>query len=343
MVVLVGCTFAMLSLFQGAAVPVLLAVALAYALNPVVSWLTEKNLKRTWATTLVFTVLSLFLFAWVLYLIPALKQESQKVPAFLEKAAVQLVPWLEARLGVSVPEYLHQRTEEMGSEAASLAQSIGPTMARWASAFASNTARWIAALLGLLVVPVLGFFFLMDYPEILQKGRLLLPRRYEALLVSRFSQVDEVLSAFVRGQLSVGLILSVWYSIGLSVALVDMAIVIGFLAGFGNMVPYLGTAVGLVFASLGTILNWQGPWQLAVVLLTFVLGQVAEGTVITPRVVGEQVGLPPVVVIIAILAFGELFGFVGILLAVPASAVLKVVGSVVLERYRKMSLYTGGA
>lgn len=157
----------------------------------------------------------------------------------------------------------------------------------------------------------------------------------------RFAEVDEVLSAFVRGQLIVGGVLSVIYAAGLSAARIDMAIVIGVIAGFGNMVPYLGTGVGIVLSLVGLMLSWQGPWQLAAVAATFVIGQMLEGFVITPRIVGEKVGLAPVAIILAILAFGELFGFVGILLAVPVAAILKVVLSVVVERYRRTRLYTG--
>jgi predicted PurR-regulated permease PerM len=209
------------------------------------------------------------------------------------------------------------------------------------ASFAGNTARIVATLLGLLVVPVLGFFFLQDYPQLVGRVKGLVPRRAVGLVSRRFAEVDEVLAAFVRGQLTVGAILSVLYSTGLGVARVDMAIVIGVLTGFGNMVPYLGTALGLLLAGLGLMLSWQGPWQLAVVAGTFLVGQLAEGLFITPRVVGDKVGLSSVSVIIAILAFGELFGFTGILLAVPTTAILKVVLQVVVARYQRMALYTG--
>jgi predicted PurR-regulated permease PerM len=141
----------------------------------------------------------------------------------------------------------------------------------------------------------------------------------------------------------VGAVLSVLYSIGLSIAGIDMAIVIGLVAGFGNMVPYVGTATGVVLALVSVVLNWQGPWQVAVILITFGGAQALEGLVIGPRIVGGKVGLPPVAVIIAVLAFGELFGFLGVLLAVPTSAILKVVLNVVIQRYRRTRAYTGEA
>lgn len=343
MVLLLGLVFVALMLFQGVGIPLLLALATAYTLNPVVTWLARGRMTRTLATACVFVALILLLGAFVLYLIPELRAQAEKLPLFLKDAAVRVLPWVEERFGISVPQLLRERTAELGHEAAAMLQSAGPTAAKVLAAFAGNTARAVATVLGLLVVPVLGFFFLQDYPRVLELAKGLLPRPSVALVCRRFAEVDEVLSAFVRGQLTVGAILSVLYSIGLSVARIDMAIVIGTIAGFGNMVPYLGTGLGGLLALVGVVLSWQGPWQIVVVLATFVLAQMAEGLVITPRVVGEKVGLAPVAVIIAILAFGELFGFVGILLAVPSSAVLKVVLKVVIERYRRMPVYTGEA
>jgi predicted PurR-regulated permease PerM len=333
--------FALLSVFGGVAVPVLLALGMAYVLNPLVSALERRGLNRSLGTTTVFTGCVLLLVGAVLYLIPVFREEAAKLPDFFVRASGQVVPQVESLLGRPLPDLLRQRMEELGTRASELLQSAGPTAARLLASFAGNTARFVATLLGLLVVPVLGFFFLQDYPHLVGLVKGLVPRRAVGLVSQRFSEVDDVLSAFVRGQLTVGAILSVLYSTGLWFAGIDMALVIGVIAGFGNMVPYLGTGLGVVLAGLGLMLSWQGPWQLAAVAGTFLVGQVAEGLFITPRVVGDKVGLSSVSVIIAILAFGELFGFTGILLAVPTTAILKVVLRVVVERYQRTAIYTG--
>ncbi|RKG88034.1 AI-2E family transporter [Corallococcus sp. CA049B] len=333
--------FALLSVFGGVAVPVLLALTGAYAFNPLVTLLEKRGVDRTWGTSILFFAGTLLMVGAGLYLVPVFRDEAAKLPHFFQRASTQVVPQVESLLGVSLPDLVSQRTAELGEKASELLQSAGPTAARLVASFAGNTARFAATLLGLSVVPVLAFFFLQDYPRLMGRIQDLLPRRSAALVTQRFREVDEVLSAFVQGQLTVGAILSVLYAVGLSVARIDLAIAIGLIAGFGNMVPYLGTGIGVVLALLGVLLSWQGPWQLAVVAATFIIGQLAEGFVITPRVVGEKVGLAPVAVILAVLAFGELFGFVGILLAVPASAILKVVLSVVLQRYRRTQLYKG--
>ncbi|KFE70269.1 putative permease often clustered with de novo purine synthesis [Hyalangium minutum] len=343
MVGALGLVFGLLAVFGGVAVPVLLALTGAYVFNPVVSALERRGLNRTWGTTIVFGGCTLVMVGAVLYLIPVFQEEAAKLPEFFRQASTQVVPQIEALLGVSVPEFVNQRTAELGAKASELLQSAGPAAARLAASFAGNTARFMATLLGLAVVPVLGFFFLQDYPKLIGRVRDLIPRPAVGLVRQRFSEVDDVLSAFVQGQLTVGSILSVIYSTGLSIAGLDMAIVIGVITGFGNMVPYMGTAMGLVLAMLGLMLSWQGPWQIAVVAGTFLVAQLSEGLVITPRIVGEKVGLRPVTIIIAILGFGELFGFVGILLAVPVSAILKVVLRVVVLRYQKTRLYMGEA
>nr|WP_317987911.1 AI-2E family transporter [Hyalangium gracile] len=343
MVTALGLVFALLAVFGGVAVPVLLGLSGAYVFNPVVSLLERHKVDRTWGTTIVFAGCTLAMAGAVLYLIPVFQEEAAKLPDFFRRASTQVIPHVEGLLGLSLPEFVNQRTAELGAKASELLQSAGPTAAKLAARFAGNTARFVATLLGLAVVPVLGFFFLKDYPRLVRLVRELIPRRAVGLVSQRFSEVDDVLSAFVRSQLTVGSILSVIYATGLSIARIDMAIVIGVIAGFGNMVPYLGTAVGMVLAMLGLMLSWQGPWQLAVIGGTFLVAQMSEGLVITPRIVGEKVGLTPVTVIIAILAFGELFGFVGILLAVPVGAILKVVLRVVVLRYQRTPLYTGEA
>lgn len=333
--------FVLLSLSHGVAVTVSLSLASAYVLNPVVSRLAARGWSRTLATAAVFGVMLLVAVGAVLYLIPVFREEAAKLPQFFKDAGATLVPRLEGLLGISIPAFVNERVAAVGNEASNLAKSAGPAAAAFAATLASNTARFVATVLGLLVVPVLTFFFLQDAPNLTARLHSLIPRRAVALVGKRFAEVDEVLSAFVRGQLTVGAILAVIYSTGLSIARIDMAIVIGVLTGFGNIVPFMGTIIGVVLSILGLMLGWQGAWQIAVVVGTFAFAQILEAIVITPRIVGEKVGLPPVAVIIAVLAFGEVFGFVGILLAVPTSAVLKVVLRVVIQRYRRTPLYTG--
>ncbi len=335
--------FFAVSLLKGVAIPVFVALALAYGLNPLVTALHAKGIRRTPATVIVFGGLSLLLTAIALYVIPLFADQAGKLPAFFKAASVQLIPWVEVNFNVSVPELIRQRAEEIGAQASSLLSQNAPTAAKLLGSLATNTASLIFILVAVLVIPVIGFFFLADYPKLVATARGLIPLRAVGLVSRRFAEADDVLSAFVRGQLTVGAILSVIYSVGLSAARIETAIVIGLIAGFGTMVPYVGPGVGVALALIGVALSWDGPWQLVVVAVTFLGTAVLEGLVLTPRIVGQKVGLPPVAIIIAILAFAELFGFVGVLLAVPVTAVLKVVLKVVIARYRRTDVYLTGA
>ena len=339
MVAAMALVFLLIAIFAGVAVPVLLSLALAYVLNPAVSFLERRGLDRTWGATLLLSALGLLGLGFVLYLIPIFREEAQRLPEFVKRVGTEVFPNLEARVGISVPDLWRARAQELGGEATEAVKSAGPVLAKLVASFVGNTARFVVTVLGLLIVPVGGFFFLRDYPSLVAMLRGLLPRRAVGLGSRRFAQVDAVLSAFVQGQITVGAVLSVIYATGLSIARVEMAILIGFIAGFGNMVPYLGTAMGVVLAAVGMLLSWHGFWQVGVIAGTFVVAQLLEGFVITPRIVGEKVGLSSVAVIIAVLAFGELFGFVGILLAVPLTAILRVVINVVVDRYRRSPLY----
>ena len=331
--------FSLLLLFSGAALPILVSVAIAYVLNPLVVALERRGIGRSIGTALVFFT-ALLLFAGLLvYVIPGIAAESQKLPDLFRLASSEIVPRLEKLLGASLPQIVKERTAQMGDQAASLLQSAGPVLLAIAASFAGSTAHLVSTLLGLLVIPVLTFYFLRDYPRIIAKLESLLPRRAAPLLAMRFAEVDLVLSAFARGQLALAASLAILYAIGLSIAHLDLAVVIAVIAGFANVVPYVGTVIGVVLTGLSLLVSWQGPWQIIAIVVTFVGAQILESLVLTPRLVGKKVGLSPLVVILAILAFGELFGFLGILLAVPASAVLKVVLRVVVERWKKSEAY----
>ncbi len=336
--------FALLRVSSGAATPVLVAFALAYSLDPIIDRLEERGLSRAAAIVGLFTATALATLGFLLYLVPALGAELRKLPEFFRNITRVALPRLEALTGQQLPTNIHEAAAvftSFGDGLTGLTGKVLPRAAELALQAAGGTASLLGTLIGLLVIPVLAFYLLHDYDELVAWAKGLIPRRYETLVAGRFSEVDGVLGAFIRGQVLVGAILSAIYAAGLSVARLDLAVVIGLVAGFGNMIPYVGTALGIVLAALSLAIGWLGPWQIAVVAATFVIAQLLEGFVITPRVVGEKVGLSPLAVMVALLAFGELFGFTGILLAVPVAAALKVAGSVVLFRYRRSALYRG--
>ncbi len=337
----IALTFLALKVFSGVGVPLLLAVCIAYALDPVVALLARRGVPRSIGAGLVLGLMAVAVVGAFVALVPVLAQEAERLPELVRGVAATAIPWIESNTGLDVPDLLGSPSTAMGGDGAELLRQAGPAAASWLANVAGGSVAWLAAVLGVSVAPLIAFYLLRDLPEVVQSARNLFPRRAAPLLERRFRAVHEALAGFVQGQLAVGGILGVLYAVGLWASGVHLALVIGLIAGFGNLVPYLGTAIGIALATAAVLLHWSGPGALIGVALTFVIGQTLEGFVITPKVVGGQVGLSPVAVIVAILAFGELFGFAGVLLAVPAAAVMKVVGDVLVERYQASKLYGG--
>jgi predicted PurR-regulated permease PerM len=320
---------------------VLVALAGAYALNPAADWLERRGLSRTISVLALFLVIAVAIAGALTYLVPAIGAEFAKLPGFFRDIAQKAIPRLESLIGARLPDNIRDGAEAFSQQGGGLAEKTLPSLANIAYGAASTTAGAIVFVFGLLVIPVLTFHLLRDWDRLIDWAGGLIPRRYEPLVASRFGEVNAVLGGFLRGQLTVGAILTGLYGIGLSAAGLDLAVVIGAVAGFGTMIPYVGPGIGMALAVVSLAVSWHGAWQLGLVVATFAVAMSAEGLFITPRIVGGKVGLSAVVVMIAILVFGNLFGFAGVLLAVPVTACLKVVSHVALFRYRRSRLYTG--
>ena len=194
-------------------------------------------------------------------------------------------------------------------------------------------------LMNLVLIPVVTFYLLRDWDLLIKGIRELLPRKIEPTVSTLASEINEVLGAFVRGQLMVMFALGVIYTAGLWLIGLDLAFIIGMGAGLLSVVPYLGTVVGLVAAVLAAVFQFQDLFHTIMVLLVFGAGQALEGMVLTPKLVGDRIGLHPVAVIFAVLAGGQLFGFLGILLALPVASALNVLVRHFRDEYTKSDLY----
>jgi len=332
--------FGLLVHVKAVAVPALLAFILAYALNPLVASMCKVGFSRLFSVIIVFAgLLGLFL-GFIFYLIPALKEQLARVPHAFNRAREVIIPWLRG-LETSIPESLHAAVASLRTGLESFSEELGTKLFQWASSFASSTISiGTPVLIGLCLMPILSVSFLLRWNTLVQKSMRWIPAWSRSQITRRFRELNEVLSGFVRGQLLVGCILTVCYGAGFWSSGIEMAVLIALVAGFGNILPYVGTASGIALAgialSLSPTTSW---WQVFGVVVTFVITQALESFLITPKIVGNRVGLPAIVVIVAVFTFGDLFGFMGILLAVPVTAVLKVVLKVILLRYREMSWY----
>ena len=298
---------------------------LAYVLQPGVAWFARHRVPRALGTTLVLLVTLLALIAIALVLVPIVQTEvgqiRQQFPTLVQAVTERLLPWLKQTFGLEIrlngAEIRAWFTRQMASSGED-----------WAATLLDYVrSGWSAAvqIIGLVfLVPILTFYLLLDWEDLVARVRALIPPRWRGDAGDVLGEIDELLGHYMRGQLLVMLALSVFYSLGLLLAGFSLWLPIGVLTGLLVAIPYLGYALGLVFALITGMLELGPLPGLIAVAVVYGLGQALESVVLTPRLVGERIGLHPLAVILALLAFGTLFGFVGVLLALPLSAVLAV-------------------
>lgn len=320
--------------------PFVVAAMFAYLFDPLADLLERWRLSRTAAVGIVFLALSLVVVLILLLLVPYL---SRQVAAFIGRLPQWLgwlqnvaVPWLHERfqLDFDIPDMQQVATllQDHWKEAGGIATTVVAGVSKSGFALIS----WITRL---VVVPVAFFYLLRDWDVMIARIHDLLPRSIEPVVSRLAREADETLAAFVRGQLSVMIALGILYAIGLWAVGIDVGPLIGLVAGLISFVPYLGSITGILMGVIAALVQYGDAVHVALVVAVFVVGQLAEGYVLVPRLVGEKIGLHPVAVIFAVLAGGEMFGFLGVLLALPVASVLMVLLRYANERYRASLLY----
>ena len=304
--------------------PFLLAGILAYVSNPLVDRLQKLALPRVLAVLVVLILMMAVLVGLVLIILPLLVEEAgvvlTRLPEALVAANEKLAPWLRANLGLKLrfdPASLKRLAAENVDSLQTVARHLYESLKIGGVAL-------VGLLVNLLLTPVAMFYLLLDWHALLARLDNVIPRAWHAKAVAVARDVDGVLSQFLRGQVLVMLTLAVYYGVALSIAGLPSAVAIGLLTGFLIFVPYLGFATGFTLALLVAALQFDGFGPVVAVLIVFGIGQALESFLLTPFLVGERIGLHPLVVIFALMAFGQLFGFFGVLLALPASAALLV-------------------
>lgn len=343
---------------QSVLIPVFIALFLGYLLDPAVDWFEERGFSRTVGIVLFLGIGGVFLTLFIVFLSPTVEKLITQITAGIPKLADlvqnQILPWYENR----ARPWLHETLGIELTGADGVVSSVGDTLKvqlpsllqRVTSTLGDvwiRTGAIVASVLNIVLVPVLTFFFLRDFDVMRLAAVDFLPSHNRAWWLERISQMNVVVGAWFRGQVEVALILSVLYALGLGFVFgisgigLGSGVAIGLLSGMLNIIPYFGFLIGIVLSILLAVLDWHGVGPLIGVLIVFAVVQGLEGYLITPRVVGEKVGLPPVVVIITLLIGGQVLGLLGVLLALPIAGAFRVFLPDLIAWYRRSDLYTG--
>ncbi len=320
--------------------PFLMAAALAYLGDPLVDRLEARKLSRTLSVSIVFLVFLAIAVIAVLVIVPALQKELvavvKKLPGYIDWVQNIVLPWLSGQLAIDISGWDLNQLKAMVKEHW---QQVGGAAAGIMGSISRSGLALIALLANLVLVPVLTFYLLRDWDILVARIHELIPARFEQRSVRLAKDCDEVLGAFMHGQLMVMVSLGTVYSVGLWIVGLDMAMLIGMGAGLVSFVPYLGFILGVLVAGIAAVMQFQDAIHLVYILMVFGVGQLLESFLLTPYLLGERIGLHPVAVIFAVMAGGQLFGFVGVLIALPVAAVIMVLLRHAHEQYIESEVY----
>jgi predicted PurR-regulated permease PerM len=320
-----------------AILPFILGAGVAYLLDPLADRLERAGLSRTMAVV-VITIGALLIFvAVILLIVPVLIRQATALIDTAPEMMAQAHGFVAARFPELLPE-----GGTIGTALSDLGKAMGDQWSNVAQTLMSSLGGVISAVAILVIVPVVAFYLLLDWDRMVDQIDRLLPREHAPVLRRLASEIDKALSGFLRGQGLVILILGTWYSIALMIVGLPFGFFIGIMAAVLSFIPYVGVLIGGVTA-IGVALFsfWGDPLWIGAVIAIFAIGQVVEGNYLQPKIVGGHVGLHPVWLLLALSVFGALFGFVGMVAAVPLAAALGVLARFTIERYRDSALYTG--
>ncbi len=338
---LIAVSLVLIYFLQPILTPFLAGAILGYLGDPLVDRLERFKVNRTIGVFVVFAVFFAVFATVILVVVPLVVRELaaliRDIPLFIRWLQETSGPFMMQTFGIDPFDIkldnITTRLKENWQEAGGVVGAVIREVTK--SGFAFLTALGTVAL-----TPVVAFYIMRDWDEIMERIRESVPRDMEAQFVSLVRECDEVLAAFLRGQLLIMFLLGCIYSVGLYLIGLELAILIGMLAGLASIVPYMGFIVGIAAAMLAAIFQFQDLVSLVYVVIVFGIGQLMEGSVLTPWLVGDKIGMHPVAVIFAVLAGGQLFGFVGILLALPVAAVIMVFLRHLHRSYMASEYYT---
>ncbi|KAF1055278.1 MAG: putative transport protein [Stenotrophomonas maltophilia] len=325
--------------------PFVMALALAWLGDPLVDRLEARGLSRNTGVVLVFVAMVLLITGLMLVLVPMIERQISTLLSTLPQAQAWLmqvgIPWFEQKTGLEVMQWMDpDRLIDWVRNHWQQAGGFAKTFFGYVSRSGFTVVTWVV---NMLLLPILAFYFLRDWDKLVERVASVIPRNHVGTITSLARESNEVLGAFIRGQFLVMVALGAIYAAGLSLVGLKLGLLIGLVAGLISFIPYLGATTGILMAILAALVQVQGfdLKLLVLVGIVFTVGQLLESYVLTPRIVGDKIGLHPVAVIFAVMAGGQLFGFLGMLLALPVAAVSNVLLRYAHQRYRQSDLYVG--
>ncbi len=336
----VAATGVLIYLLAPVLTPFLLGALFAYLGDPLVDRLQARKLSRAAAVIVVFVVILLVVLALPFILLPLIEQQISRlvtnIPRYIDWLQRTVAPFLSGTLNID-PGLLDMDAIKQGMVAHW--RDVGGIAGRVMGTISKSGVAVLAFLANLVLVPVVTFYLLRDWDLLVEKIHHLIPRKQEPVISKLAKESDAVLGQFLRGQLTVMAALAAVYTTGLWITGLDLALLVGMIAGLVSFVPYLGFIVGILLAGAAAIMQFGDPVYLVYVAVVFGIGQALEGMVLTPLLVGDKIGLHPVAVIFAVMAGGQLFGFVGVLIALPVAAVIVVLLRHIYDIYTESELY----
>lgn len=327
----------LLFMLRGVLLPFVAGIAIAYLLDPVADFLQKKGMSRTLATLAIIAAFLLIFIAVLALLLPVLQGQIERFPGYIEKGRELLVHQIAVLQDRISPEDMERIREGLDR----LLNKLGDGVGKLASRVISGGLVFLNLMSLIVITPIVAFYIILDWDRLVATVDDLLPREHAPVIREQFGKIDKKLAGFVRGQAMVAAIQGVFYAVALTIAGLDFGLVIGLGAGFASFIPFVGSVGGLIVSVGLATIQFGELVPVLIVAAIFLVGQVIEGNFLTPKLVGDRVGLHPVWMIFALLAGGALLGLLGLLLAVPVAAVISVLAAFGVERYRASRLFLG--
>lgn len=319
--------------------PFVAGMVIAYFLDPVVELMSHRKLPRWLSSVLVLVAFGMGIVLLFALIVPLLREQlgalMNALPGYIEKARNSYVPWLENWLARFSPDTITQIKTSASQYAGEAAGVAGGTV----KSIITSGMHALDALALVVITPIVAFYFLRDWPQLTQAVDRHIPRKYYKVIRREIEEINRTLSGFIRGQALVCLALGVFYALGLALTGLQYSLSIGLMAGALSFIPYVGTIFAWIVSLILAFGQFDSFTPIIGVLVVLCLGQILEGYVLAPRLIGERVGLHPMWILFALLAGASLMGFLGMLIAVPVAAILGVLVRFGLRQYRASSLY----